>query len=67
VTVNSLIEFITSVAKFAFMVPIVSVLGQLKWMWFKDDARMLSDFPLYNGASGGLGSVKFSLKMLFKS
>ena len=70
VTINSLIQFITSVAKFAFMVPIVSVLGQLKWLWFKDDARSLTDFQLHDGAgSGGLGSVKFSLtlRMLFKS
>jgi Protein of unknown function (DUF3176) len=50
------------------MVPIISVLGQLKWLWFKDDARLLTDFELYNGASGGgVGSVKFSLRMLFKS
>ncbi|OCK74581.1 hypothetical protein K432DRAFT_409737 [Lepidopterella palustris CBS 459.81] len=67
ITINSLIELITSVAKFAFMVPIVSVLGQLKWLWFKDDARPLADFQLYNNASGGLGCVKFSLRMLFKS
>ena len=70
VTVNSLIQFITSVAKFAFMVPIVSVLGQLKWLWFKDDARPLTDFQLHDGAgSGGLASVKFSLtwRMVFKS
>jgi hypothetical protein len=70
VTINSLIQFITSVAKLAFMVPIVSVLGQLKWLWFKDDARPLADFQLHDGAgSGGLGSVKFSLtlRMLFKS
>lgn len=70
VTINSLIQFITSVAKFAFMVPIVSVMGQLKWLWFKNDARPLTDFQLYDSAgSGGLGSVKFSLtlRMLFKS
>ncbi|KAH0556055.1 hypothetical protein GP486_006007, partial [Trichoglossum hirsutum] len=70
VTINSLIQFITSVAKFSFMVPIVSVLGQLKWLWFKGDARSLTDFQLHDGAgSGGLGSVKFSLtlRMLFKS
>ena len=70
ITINSLIQFITSVAKFAFMVPIVSVLGQRKWLWFKDDARPLTDFQLHDGAgSGGLESVKFSLNlsMLVKS
>jgi hypothetical protein len=58
------------VAKFAFMVPIIGVLGQLKWLWFKDNARLLTDFQLYDTAgSGGLGSVRFSLtlRMLFKS
>lgn len=70
ITINSLIQFITSAAKFAFMVPIVSALGQLKWLWFKDEARPLTDFQLHDGAgSGGLESVKFSLtlRMLLKS
>jgi len=69
-TINSLIQFITSVAKFAFMVPIVSALGQLKWLWFKNDSRPLTDFQLHDDAgSGGLGTLKFSLnlRMLFKS
>ena len=69
VTINSLIQFITSFAKFAFMVPVGSVLGQLKWLWF-NEPRLLSDFQLHDGAgSGGLGSMRFSLnlRMLFKS
>jgi len=52
------------------MVPIVSVLGQRKWLWFKDEARPLTDFQLHDRAgSGGLESVKFSLtfRMLLKS
>jgi hypothetical protein len=70
VTINSLIQFITSVAKVAFMVPIVSAMGQLKWLWFRDDTRPLTDFQLHDGgASGGLGSAKLTLtlRILFKS
>jgi hypothetical protein len=70
VTINAVIQFITSVAKFAFIVPIISSLGQLKWLWYKDGSQLLTDFQLYDGAgSGGVGSVKFSLtiRMLLKS
>jgi hypothetical protein len=52
------------------MVPIASVLGQLKWLWFKDDALPLTDFQLHDGAdSGGAGSLKFflTLRILSKS
>jgi hypothetical protein len=46
------------------MIPIASVLGQLKWLWFKKSAGPLTDFQLYDCAgSGGWGSLKFSLKL----
>ena len=70
VTINSVIQFVTNVAKFAFMVPIISAMGQLKWLWFKHEARPLTDFLLHDGAAaGGLGTVKFSLtlRILFRS
>lgn len=69
VTLNVLIEFITSIAKFSFMISIVSSLGQLKWLWFKADAQPLTDFQLHEDATGGgLGSLRllFSLKVLVK-
>lgn len=70
VTINSLVQFITSVAKFAFMTPIVSGLGQSKWLWFKDKTRPLKDFELHdNAGTGGLGSIKlfFTGRVLLKS
>ena len=69
-TINSLIEFLTSISKFSFMVPIVSGLGQLKWLWFKDSPHPLTDFQLHeNAGTGGLGSLRFSMtaRMLVKS
>jgi hypothetical protein len=69
VTLNVLIEFITSIAKLSFMISIVSSLGQLKWLWFKADAQPLTDFQLHEDATGGgLGSLRllFSLKVLVK-
>ena len=53
VTINAAIQFVTSVAKFAFIVPIVSSLGQLKWLWYKDGAQPLTDFQLYDSAGSG--------------
>jgi hypothetical protein len=69
-TVNSLVELITSIAKFALAVPIVSGLGQLKWRWYKAKPRPLTDFQLHENAShGGLGSLRllFTPRLLRES
>jgi hypothetical protein len=69
-TINALVELITSIAKLFLAVPIVSGLGQLKWLWFNANAQPLTDFQLYEDASrGGLGSIRllFRLRLLRKS
>ena len=65
-TLNTVLAFLTSLAKVAFLVPIVEGLGQLKWMWFLSRTpKPLHDMQLFDEATrGGLGGLKllFSLK-----
>ena len=66
ITLNTILAFLTSLTKVAFMTPIVEGLGQLKWMWFLSrERRPLIDFQLFEEATrGGLGGTKllFSFK-----
>ncbi|KAK0702798.1 hypothetical protein B0H67DRAFT_614110 [Lasiosphaeris hirsuta] len=69
-TINSILQYLTSFAKLALLVPIVEGLSQLKWLWFASEPRSLREFQLYDEATrGGLGVLKllFSLKGLLKS
>ncbi|KAK5651785.1 hypothetical protein OQA88_11652 [Cercophora sp. LCS_1] len=60
ITLNTLLAFLTSLAKVAFLVPIVEGLGQLKWMWLHSRRRRpLIDLQVFDVATrGGLGGVK---------
>ncbi|KXX79900.1 hypothetical protein MMYC01_203758 [Madurella mycetomatis] len=64
VTLNPLLAFLTSLAKAAFLVPIIEGLGQLKWMWFLSPShRPLIDMQVFDEATrGGLGSLKLLLR-----
>ncbi|KAK1830659.1 hypothetical protein QBC39DRAFT_353569 [Podospora conica] len=66
ITLNTVLAFLTSLTKVAFMVPIIEGLGQLKWMWFLSrQHRPLMDFQVFEEATrGGLGGAKllFSFK-----
>ena len=66
VTLNTALAFLTSLAKVAFLVPIIEGLGQLKWMQFLSHKRRpLLDLQVFEeGTRGGLGSLKllFSFK-----
>jgi hypothetical protein len=60
ITLNTHIAFFSSIAKLAFIIPVVEGLGQLKWLWFtSQDGRALEDFELFDQATrGGLGCIK---------
>ncbi|KAK3337607.1 hypothetical protein B0T19DRAFT_481899 [Cercophora scortea] len=64
VTLNTVLAFLTSLAKIAFLVPIVEGLGQLKWLWFLSrDYKPLIDLQIFDEAArGGVGG----LKLLFR-
>jgi hypothetical protein len=63
-TINSALQYLTTLAKLAFVVPIIDGLGQLKWLWFASRPRPLLDFQLYEEMSrGGLVAI---VKMLLR-
>lgn len=63
-TLNTLVAFLTSLTKAAFLVPVVEGLGQLKWLWFLSPTlKPLLDFQVFDeGTKGGIGT----LKLLFR-
>ena len=62
ITLNTALAFLTSLAKVAFLVPIVEGLGQLKWMRFllpHGRRRALIELQVFEeGSRGGLGCLK---------
>jgi len=63
-TINSLLQYLTSFAKLAFVIPVIEGIGQLKWLWFKQEPRPLIDFEIYDEATrGGLGSFKLLFRL----
>jgi hypothetical protein len=60
ITLNTLLAFLTSLAKIAFTIPIVEGISQLKWIWYKSfEPKPLADFELFEGATKGpWGCVK---------
>jgi hypothetical protein len=69
-TINSIIQYLTSFTKICFLVPVTEALCQLRWLWFASQPRPLLDFELYDGAArGGLGIFKllFKLKGVYAS
>ncbi len=66
ITLNTFVAFFTSLARVAFMLPVVEGIGQLKWLWFASpQPRPLADFAAFDEASrGAFGSLK--LLMRFK-
>ncbi len=69
ITINALVQFITTIGTRLVSFSVASAVGQLAWLAFKDKSRSLMDFELYHQAShGGFGPfqlllhLKFSLK-----
>ena len=66
ITLNSIIEAISLVARLCLLIPITRGLSQLKWVWFAEKERTLTDLRYFEAASRQslLDSVKliWSLK-----
>ncbi|KAL0933653.1 uncharacterized protein CTRU02_210452 [Colletotrichum truncatum] len=57
-TLNTVIAFISTVCRTAFVLPVVEGLSQYKWNWYKSP-RPLADFQIFDQASRGpWGSLK---------
>lgn len=64
ITLNTFLAFFTSLAKMAFMMPIIEGLGQLKWLWYLSPRpKPLIDFQVFDEATrGAYGSLKLLVK-----
>ena len=52
ITLNTFISLIATLAKASAIVPVAESIGQLKWLWFKQQ-RKLFDFQAFDDASRG--------------
>lgn len=53
ISLNTLVAFLSTLAKAALMIPIAESISQWKWNWFRHD-RSLADFQTFDLASRGL-------------
>lgn len=51
-TINALVSVLVTFTRSALMVPVSEAIGQLKWLWFRDQ-RILEDFEKFDDASRG--------------
>jgi len=66
-TLNSLLSIISTLGSTCAMIPVTKGLGQLKYLWFLDKDRTLSDLDTFDSASRGkLGSAQLLWKLRFK-
>jgi hypothetical protein len=57
ITLNAFVAVFAAVAKAALILPVSEAIGQLKWIWFRNE-RKLVDFQAFDNASRGpLGSA----------
>ena len=62
VSLNTVVSWLATVAKFMAMIPLTRGLGQLKWDWFASGERRLVDMRTFDSASRGpTGSVRLLL------
>lgn len=54
VSLNSVISWISTIAKVFILMPITSGLGQLKWVWFSERKKPLSDLQIFDSATRGI-------------
>lgn len=54
ISLNSVLSWLSTVARICALMPITKGLGQLKWVWFAEKDRVLSDFDAFDSATRGL-------------
>ena len=60
---NAVISFLGTIAKSAFMIAVVEIISQLKWIHYQEKSRSLSDLRDFDESSRGpFGSIKLIVK-----
>ena len=59
ITVNTLVAFLSTLARILLMIPAGASISQLKWIWFATGTRRLFDFHVFDELSRGeVGALK---------
>lgn len=59
ITLNSLLAIFITIADVGLLLLLSEALSQMKWVWFKEDARPVQDFEKFDQASRGpIGAMK---------
>ncbi len=63
ITLNTVLAFLSTLSRAAFMVPTAEAISQCKWNWFRN-SQPLADFSTFDEASRGFwGSVALLTRM----
>jgi hypothetical protein len=58
-SLNTLISWLSTLAKLLVFIPLSTAIGQLKWLWMAERQRHLADIGTFDSASRGvLGSIR---------
>jgi hypothetical protein len=53
ISLNSIISLFSGLARVCLVIPLASGVSQLKWVWFAQDKRVLTDFTAFDAAARG--------------
>ena len=59
ISINSIIGWFSTFGKILLLIPVTKGLGQLKWVWFSEQDRVLTDFETFESATRGLTGSAF--------
>jgi hypothetical protein len=63
-TLNGMVQILSSILKAAMLMPVAEAIGELKWLWFATGSRRLSDMGEFDLASRGpRGSLRFIFRL----
>ncbi|KAF2495221.1 hypothetical protein BU16DRAFT_561511 [Lophium mytilinum] len=56
-TINAYIAILAALAKAALILPVSEAIGQLKWVWFKNESKLMDFFTFDSASRGPWGSL----------
>lgn len=57
ITLNTILSILSGLFQWSLMIPVIQCIGQLKWLWFAQSKRPLSEFAKFEASSTPLGAL----------
>jgi hypothetical protein len=57
ITLNAFIAVFAAIAKAALILPVSEAIGQLKWIWFREERKLVDFYTFDNASRGPWGST----------